>query len=169
MPIKIRPIRICGDVAYVPLTQGYTAIIDAADVPLIDGRNWCVAVAPHTVYAFRSDYSGGKKLNVCMHRVIMREPDGFEVDHEDGDGLNNRQYNLRVATHAQNMCNRRVNINNKSGLKGVSWRKESGKWVASISLNSKDKYLGLFDSPEEAHAAYCRASDKYHGEFGRTE
>ena len=158
-----RPIRICGDVAYVPLTRGYEAIIDAADVPLVEGHNWHAKPGGNTVYA------KGKFCNctLLLHRLIMEAPFGFSVDHKDGDGLNNKRCNMRIVTHSQNMHNMRINKNNTSGLKGVDL--VSGKWRARIKLNRKTMNLGLFASPEEAHAAYCTASRKLHGEFGRTE
>jgi hypothetical protein len=168
MPIKIRPIRICGDVAYVKLTQGYEAIIDAADVPLVDGRNWHARKVRTVIYASRTGYIGGKPQYINLHRAIMGDPNGWQVDHEDGDGLNNRRNNLRLATASQNSHNRRINCNNKSGFKGVSWHKHTSKWRAQIRLNYKTINLGYFTFPEDAHDAYCRASEQYHGEFGRT-
>jgi hypothetical protein len=168
MPKQVRIIRIFGDVAYVPLTQGYEAIIDAADVPLLDGFNWASVVKRGSVYARRKDYTGNKHSTIYLHRVLMGDPDGLQVDHYDSDGLNNRRDNLRIATASQNMHNRRISRNNTSGFKGVHRNKVLGKWAASIMTNRKRKHLGFFTSPEEAHAAYCRASEKYHGEFGRT-
>jgi hypothetical protein len=162
MPIKIRPIRICGDVAYVTLTQGYEAIIDAADVPLVDGHNWHAMKCENTVYGRNKS----SKLSVLLHRLIMKAPLGLEVDHRDGDGLNNRRRNMRIATHSQNMHNTRRNKNNTSGFKGVDF--SFGKWRARIKIKGKKKHLGMFASPEEAHAAYCTASRELHGEFGRT-
>ena len=169
MPRKVRPIRICGDVAFVPLTKGYESIIDSADVSLVDCYNWFALPINSTVYAARSDYSGKKMRMVYVHRTIMGEPDGLQVDHRDGGGLNNRRGNLRVATSSQNMRNRRISSSNTSGFKGVYLSKTIGKWCAQITISHKQKHLGTFTSPEEAHAAYCRASEQYHGEFGRTE
>jgi hypothetical protein len=169
MPIKIRPIRICGDVAYVTLTRGYEAIIDAADVPLVDGQNWSATVRPFTVYAVGKERIGTKRRTVYLHRLMLCEPDGLQIDHKDGDGLNNRRYNLRVATPLQNSCNQRIHPNNTSGFKGVTWDRKRGKWRAQISINCKQKNLGCFYSLEEAHSVYCLASKKYHAEFGRTE
>jgi hypothetical protein len=169
MPRQVRPIRVCGDVAYVTLTQGHEAIIDAADVSLVDKWNWYAGIRAHLIYAVRSDRIGQNKITVLMHRVIMRDPVRLHIDHEDGDGLNNRRYNVRIATPSQNMHNMRTRCDNTSGFKGVHFSKSSGKWMARIKLNQKTNYLGLFASPEDAHAAYCLASDKYHGEFGRTE
>lgn len=169
MPIKIRPIRICGDVAYVPLTQGYEAIIDTADVSLVKEYKWYAAKRTHSVYAARNDYSGVKYRNVLLHRTIMGEPDGLQIDHYDSDGLNNKRENLRVATRSQNAHNMRKLTTNSSGFKGVYLEKSRSLWVASIKLNNEKIFLGRFTTPEEAHAAYCLASEKYHGEFGRTE
>ena len=167
----IRPIRIEGDVAYVTLTRGYEAIIDASDVSLVEGVNWSVlALRDNSVYAGRSSYSDnqtGKKTTILMHRVIMGAPTGMMIDHSDGDGTNNRRSNMRIATHAENMRNRRMSTNNTSGFKGVHWDKKSRKWCAQIRNNSVGRYLGLFDTPEAAHAAYVAASELLHGEFAR--
>jgi hypothetical protein len=168
MPRKVRPIRVCGGVAYVTLTQGYEAIIDAADVPLVDGWNWYAIVHKHTIYAMRSDYSGTKRRGVYLHRAIMGEPMGFQIDHIDGDGLKNKRCNLREATPTQNRCNQAIGSRNTSGFKGVSFHKRIRKWRAAISTNRKTKNLGYFSTPEEAHSAYCTASRELHGEFGRT-
>ena len=168
-----RPIRIDGDIAYVPLTKGYEAVIDVADVPLVEGFNWTAMVKARpdgsvkTVYAWRADYSGAKQRAVYLHRTIIGEPRGFEVDHRDCDGLNNRRVNLRNATKAQNQQNRRLAKDNTSGFKGVAWRKREGKWQASISKYGKRHYLGCFGCPTAAHFAYIKASRELHGEFGR--
>jgi hypothetical protein len=163
----IRQIRVKGQLAYVPLTKGYTAIIDAADAHIVDKYNWTASEQPRSVYAYRQDCSGPKRITIPMHRLIMGKPCEFQIDHIDGDGLNNRRCNLRLATKAQNAHNSRVRSDNKSGYKGVSWNKKAGKWVAQIQINTKTKYLGLFTTPEDAYAAYCKASAKFHGDFGR--
>jgi hypothetical protein len=165
--MKARPIRIEGDAAYVPLTKGYEAVIDAADAPLVGKFNWCVQVDRKTVYAQRNDYSGGKRRTVYLHRVIMGDPDGFQVDHRDGCGLNNRRTNLRIATPEQNQHNQRISRASTSGFKGVCWDKRSGKWRAKIKSGIKYHHLGYFTMPEAAHAAYAEASARLHGEFGR--
>lgn len=163
MTRPIRPIRIEGDVAFVTLTRGYEAIIDAADVPLVERFNWYACVQRNTVYASRK----ANKTSVLMHRVIMDDPDGFQVDHIDGNGLNNRRENMREATNAQNAHNSRIQRNNTSGFKGVSRHNRSAKWCAQIRLNGSCYRLGLFHTPEAAHAAYVAASEVMHGEFAR--
>lgn len=87
------------------------------------------------------------------------------VDHKDGCPHNNRWDNLRSATRSQNMHNSAIQSNNKSGFKGVAWHTTSKKWRAMIGVNGKQICLGYFSSPQEAHAVYCAAADKYHGQF----
>lgn len=164
MTVK-RAIRINGDLAYVPLTRGYETVIDATDIHLVDGCNWCAAVIGNTVYAVRTVRIGEKRRNVSMHRTIMGHPEGLEIDHVDGDGLNNRRDNLRKATTEQNQRNQRLNCLNTSGYKGVTMC--GGKWQSRIQVRGKQIFLGRHDTPGAAHAAYCEASAKYHGEFGR--
>lgn len=159
-----RPIRIEGDVAYVPLTKGYEAIIDTADVPLVDGVNWCATVHHSAVYAVRTDLISGRPRRVYMHRIII-PCEGLEVDHVDWNGLNNRRNNLRAATTSQNQYNQRLAKHNTSGFKGVSWNKRREKWRAQIRAGGTRLDLGLFPTREDAHAAYAKASAELHGQF----
>lgn len=85
------------------------------------------------------------------------------LDHRDRDRTNNRIKNLRPASPSQNTANSRLRSNNTSGFKGVE--KHHKKWRASIRVDGKRKHLGLFVSPDEAHAAYLVAAEKYFGEF----
>ncbi len=165
---QVRPIRIHGDVAYVPLTRGYEAIIDAADVPLVEGFNWIAFVRPHTVYVISSRKTGNTPSTIYLHRLIMGAPVGLEVDHVDCNGLNNRRNNLRFASKSQNAHNQRIRSNNRSGVKGVSFNKKRGLWVAHIKIQYKSRTIGSFRTIEEASAAYAAASAALHGEYGRT-
>lgn len=103
------------------------------------------------------------------HRIIwkmMTGEDPPEVDHIDLNPGNNRWNNLRAADRAQNNANRGLNKNNSSGFKGVRLHK-CGRWVARITVNRKEYHLGLFDTAEEAHAAYASAAERFCGEFAR--
>jgi hypothetical protein len=91
----------------------------------------------------------------------------MEVDHISMDKLDNRKANLRVCSTAENQCNRGLQRNNTSGLKGVTYYKANRKWGSSINKNKKKHFLGLFDTPEEAAEAYREASIELHGEYGR--
>lgn len=89
----------------------------------------------------------------------------LDVDHINGVRSDNRIENLRLATKSQNSANRRAQ--NPSGLKGISFIGKLGKWQASIKINDKSTYLGLFASAEEASAAYFSKAREIHGEFAR--
>jgi len=91
-----------------------------------------------------------------------------QVDHINGDRSDNRLENLRVASHAENCQNSKARAHNKSGMKGVGYEPKRKMWRARVSINKKTTWLGYFNSPEEAHAAYCAAAKKLHGEFFRT-
>lgn len=96
-------------------------------------------------------------------------PDGFDIDHIDGDGRNNRITNLRLATRSQNGANRRLQVNNASGMKGVSFYRKTKKWKAQISVRGHVKSIGYFKTIEEAAAAYRAAASEHFGEFRRDE
>ena len=95
-------------------------------------------------------------------------PANMAVDHRDGDGLNNRWANIRIATSSQNCGNARIPKNNTSGFKGVSYVKASGRYHAYITVNCERINLGFFDTAEEAARAYKVASQKNFGEFARS-
>jgi HNH endonuclease/AP2 domain len=164
--VTVRPIRIEGDVAYVPLTKGYEAVIDAADVHLVGVWNWSVRVTPRTIYASRTSGHGPNQKTVRMHRFILDASGDLEVDHIDSDGLNNRRSNLRLVTKAQNQHNSRPKVSNTSGIKGV--RRSKGKWAAEITFKRTKTHLGYFADKEAAAAAYAKASAEFHGQYGRT-
>jgi hypothetical protein len=107
-----------------------------------------------------------------VHRIIWaifngRDPKEFEVDHQDGNPLNNKHTNLRIANRQENACNRGCNKNSTSKYKGVCFEKRTQKWYAQISFGGKNNYLGRFKNEEDAKNAYDVASIKIHGEFAR--
>lgn len=159
------------DTIEIPLTQGKVAIINAVDADLADLK-WHARKSRNTFYARRNiPVEPNKQTTESMHRVILARKlerplrKSELVDHIDGDGLNNRRNNLRPATNAQNVRNSRKRTTNTSGFKGVSWNKEHRKWRAEIMARGKKKFLGLFNTAEEAHKAYCEAAEQLHGEF----
>jgi len=168
MANKIKPVRIDGDVAYITLSRGFEAVIDVTDVPLVEKWNWTVDVRKYTAYAYRTIYNGKHRTGtiVRLHRELLGFPD-MDVDHIDTNGLNNRRSNLRVATRSQNLCNRGACETNTSGFKGVKRRKDCNRWTAQIQLNGKYRYIGIFRTAQDAHAAYVAASKELHGEFAR--
>jgi len=91
------------------------------------------------------------------------------IDHRDGNPLNNRWNNLRLSTRSENCANRRRDITNTSGFKGVSFDRRRGNWIARIMKESRNYFLGRFATAEEAHEAYGAAARLLYGEFARTE
>lgn len=144
--------------------------VDQCDSDLLD-KSWHLLEIKDITYAARNVKIGKKWHHELLHRtifsrVVNRKLKRSErVDHKDGNGLNNKRENLRLATPAQNKQNSKLASNNKSGFKGVCKRKD--KWQANINVNGKRIYLGQFTTPELAHAAYCAAADKYFKEFAR--
>jgi hypothetical protein len=92
-----------------------------------------------------------------------------QIDHINGVKTDDRIENLREATNSQNALNKRRTRQNTSGFKGVTWHKRTRRWHAQINIGGKNKYIGSFRSPEEAHDAYWRAAQDGHGAFGRKE
>jgi len=101
-----------------------------------------------------------------MHRLLLEAPDEMQVDHINGDGLDNRRSNLRLCTNAENAMNMHV-TNGTSGFKGVSWSKERQKWEAYIKFHGRMIHLGRFNSPVDAARRYDLEARKYFGEFAR--
>lgn len=167
--VRNKKIRIVEDLAYVPLTKGLEAVIDASDVDLVGAFKWFARIKKDaTSYAVRRAIgSDGQTFDVYMHRVIAQTPAEFDTDHIDGNGLNNRRSNLRYATKSQNMHNARKRKDNTSGFKGVCWHKSSGKWMARIRLGGKQHHIGSFSTVQAAHEAYSQMASRLHGEFAR--
>lgn len=93
-------------------------------------------------------------------------PKGY-IDHINGDGTDNRIANLRLCTQTQNAGNTKKPKHNTSGFKGAYLEKRTGRWYGKIMFQRKAHYLGTFDTPKEAHAAYCEAAKRLYGEFAR--
>jgi len=156
----------------IELSKGMRAKVSVCDYSRLSVFNWHAAQTRRDgpFYARRSWREGDKTYHESMHRVILglTPGDGVWGDHRNGDTLDYRRSNLRVATPSQNNMNRRTGPANTSGLKGVGWHSIAAKWRARIKLNRQEIHLGLFHTPEEAHAAYCEAAKEHHGEFART-
>jgi hypothetical protein len=149
---------------------GYDVLIDDEDFEKVNVHNWCIFHSRgRTPYVIKQILKNGKRHRVFLHRMVIGAPEGKEIDHVNGNTLDNRKMNLRICDHAENVKNCKKNKKNTSGFKGVYFLKKNMKYRALIKNNGKRIHLGLFDTPEEAHKAYCDASKKYHGEFGRTE
>ena len=144
----------CGEHAWAVLTKGFVTFVSPEDAHLLQARKWCAAPfhAGRVVYARTSGLHKGSP-NRWLHREILGDVPGLEVDHQDHNGTNNRRSKLRYASHRQNLGNSRQALG-ASGFRGVSFDKETERWSAKIAR----QHLGRFATPEEAARAYDAAA-----------
>lgn len=161
------------DYRTIELTQGQVALVDAADFQWLSQLRWRAHLSQTSSAEFYASshlrHADGLGRNVYMHRLILglKRGDGLHGDHINGNTLDNRRSNLRIATPSQNHGNQGTPKNNTSGFKGVYWHEIGKKWMASITFQNKQIYLGLHGDRKSAHAAYCAAGIKLYGEFFR--
>ncbi len=144
---------------YITLTQGKRTMVDDEDYEVLSKNKWYAAKRG---YGFYAQKFFNKKL-VQMHRMIMDAPKGMEVDHINGNTLDNRKINLRVVSRSQNEWNRKKQRNNTTGYKGVTLKE--GRYVARIRVYKKLYFLGSFTDKKDAAMAYNEGAIKFHGEF----
>lgn len=166
---KIRPVSVVNGICYIPLSQGKVATCDESDYHLVAFYNWHCWNDGKTFYVARSvTVSPHVYTEVLLHRHILSVDNSkIEVDHRDGNGLNNCRSNLRVCSKSQNLMNASLSVDSASGYKGVNWHKHVGKWCARIEFSGKRVSLGYFDDKELAAKAYDKAVVEYHGDFGK--
>jgi hypothetical protein len=151
----------------ITLTRGQIALVDDADFEALTVFKWQAHRGPHdsTWYAVRAAVVAGRETKLRMHRVIAGAADGIQVDHRNGNGVDNQRHNLRLATGSQNQQHRvrATRPQMASKFKGLSW--EQGRWRARILAEGRRIHLGAFASEIEAAKAYDAAALKYFGEF----
>lgn len=147
---------------------GAAILVDDADAWWLSQWSWLrLGNVRKGFYAMRVLYVNGKRTHTQMHRLITGAKDGEMIDHVNGNGLDNRRCNLRLASPTQN----RANLNrpySASGFKGVTLNKACRKWQAQIGCEGKQHYLGLFIDPKDAARAYDTAALSLFGEFAKT-
>lgn len=152
----------------IKLSQGKFTFVDDEDFDFLSQWNWyCSETKKGSVYAVRKEYIYPKQKTIYMHRLIANCPKGMDIDHIDGNRLNNQKSNLRICSHNENMYNRKLYSNNKSGYKGVAQR-SSGHYEARIRVNNRVICLGTYLTAELAAEVYDRAAIEYHGKFAKT-
>jgi hypothetical protein len=135
----------------IKLTKNKVAVVDDCDSHLINYR-WHIQSKG---YARHTTWNQGKVGVAYLHHAIVGFPlNGLQIDHINGDALDNRRLNLRIVTRRQNQQNLSVHRNGK--LPGIRWDNDRKKWRCHISINNKNKYLGDFQTAQEAHERYLK-------------
>lgn len=138
-------------------------MVDDEDYDFLIQWKWSATFTKCTFYAKRSGRGGDQRKSIMMHREIINAQSGVFVDHKDHNGLNNQRSNLRICTPTQNMFNK-VGYG-RSKYNGVSYDRARDKWVAAISIEKKQTYIGRFKTEVEAAIAFNELALKHRGEF----
>lgn len=153
----------------IVIISGKECIIDDSDLQIINGKRWIVTSCNGKQYV-RFNYSDTidgkrKQIHLYLHRHLLSAPKGMEVDHINGNTLDNRRSNLRVCTHRENIRNKKTPSHNKSGYKGVSYSARYKKYMVCIKMNGKTLHLGGFADPKEGYEVYKAKALELFGEY----
>lgn len=148
----------------LPLTRGKVALVDDDMFEYLNQWKWFYQSKG---YAARNSRIDTKRITILLHRVVINAPDEMQVDHINGNRLDNRKENLRLCTNWQNTANHKMYSHNVTGYAGVGFLKRARykKWIARIVVHGKLIYLGSYTTPKDAALAYNEAALKYRGEF----
>lgn len=152
----------------ISLSAGRVALVSAADFSCLSKWKWSYGRAGAHRKVPKGE-PGYPHRTILMHRQIMGLSfgDPCQVDHVNGDRLDNRRQNLRLATQRENSANMKRRGCNRSGVKGVVWDRERRRWAAFIKVNYKSISLGRFKTKDEAARAYESAARRHFGVFAR--
>lgn len=147
----------------IQLTKNKVALVDDEDLERVQDYNWSITTLQYVL-----GYSSKTQKQYFLHRVIMNAKKGQQVDHINGNGLDNRKSNLRFATTSENSFNQRLSKRNKSGYKGVIWHKQHKKWMSYIQPKGKFILIGYFNYPHQAAMAYDIWAKELFGKYAHS-
>jgi hypothetical protein len=151
----------------ITISQNQSVKVDDSDYDYLNQYKWHLTSKGYA--ARRVHYPSTRANQVAkiflMHRILAFADRGYQVDHINGDKLDNQKSNLRLCNASQNQSNRRLQSNNTSGYKGVHYNKPQNNWRARVVVNRKTINLGGFSTPELAAEAYNLKAKELHGEF----
>lgn len=153
----------------VPLVGGGHALIDEDDYALVAGSPWYRYTSPAGItYAIRSARRpDGRRTTERMHRIILGVTERWtDVDHIDGNGLNNTRSNLRACARAQNLANQRK-TRGRSRFKGVTWIEKDAAWRAQVGGAGERRSRHCLPTEEAAARAYDEMALELYGPFAR--
>ena len=150
---------------HIPLSQGRFSIVDDEDYEMLLNLSKWIFCAGYAASLEKTNQPKPRYRFISMHRLIINAPQGYVVDHINGDKLDNRKENLRICTHSENLKNQGKRKANTSGYKGVFWHTRMNKWIAKLYSDRKCIHLGYFDCRIEAAKAYNNGALKHHGQF----
>ncbi len=150
---------------HIRLNKGFVVMVDNRDFDELSKFTWFVNHNGYAVRAHPREHGKKRPAAIFMHRQILGVPDGLFTDHINGDTLDNRRCNLRIATKSENNINRPATKRNKLGIKGITYDANRMKFRVRIAANGQQLHLGRFNTIEEAQSAYRKAATKVHGEF----
>ncbi len=148
---------------YITLTKGYKVRVDDVDYYALSRFKWYVSESRKGAPKYACRRKGSVK--VSMHRELLNAPKGIEVDHIDGNGLNNCKSTLRLATRSENARNMPKRPS-KMPYRGVIQMCATG-YIARITCNKKVFNVGYFKDPISAAKAYDKKAKELHGKFAR--
>jgi DNA-binding CsgD family transcriptional regulator len=161
------PVRIEGDIAYITIfRQGRELTVKVSSVDATRVVNhpyrwhslWCKT--SRTYYVVSMSIEDGKHKHFSLHRFLMDFPEGVEIDHRDGNGLNNTRENLRVVSKSQNLQNQRLTSRaSASGMRNVCRKRD--KWIVRLMIDGKDRSFGTFSTVDEAVIVASEARRKH--------
>jgi HNH endonuclease len=150
----------------ISITKGYFVEVDDEDVEFATIYKYQAEIGKNNIYACRTVKINNKKVHVYLHNEILQRmgkiiPKGFQPDHKDRNGLNDKRKNLRIVTRSINNHNSKTRYGSDIKPKGAYWHKQLQKWTASIRVDKRLIYLGVYDTEEKAIKARLKGEKQY--------